>query len=937
MYMYEQENTKTIHLMTLLCYTIFTIAVIVGAVILGWGETSAILLLVVGMIVSWTVHISERLSESARLWLYTVLSMLTFFYYGIHDTSIYALAPAMVMYILLYTVMEKYSYIRLCAITYYVTMCYDFIYVYDGSLDTSSYAATMIRIVFNLVVVFLAERLSEMIIRMRKKNRKRTEAKVKELEEFNQRTEDFMANASHELRTPINAVTGITAVMLKYEDDPKKKEDLLSIQMAGNRLFNQIEDILDYTEVGAGSIIISEENYMITSIINDIITEVRMIKREKPIDLVFDIDYKIPAVLFGDGRKIKKIIKHLLDNAVKFTKKGGVYVRVSALHKSYGINLCIEIRDTGVGITEEDLGKIKDKFFQANGGRNRTYGGLGLGIPIVHGMVIAMGGFMQIESTEQVGTIVSASIPQKVIDPAPCMELSNPDDLCVAVYIRPEKFENPDVRDYYSTMISHIVYGLGMTVHRVFTMDELKRLVAIYRLTHLFVGIEEYNEDPVFIDGIEKSVKIMVTTYDDVKSHDNSRLTYIRRPYYGLSIINVLNSQEQQEYDASGERNFICPGVKVLVVDDEPMNLMVAEGIFMAYQMDVKTAGSGPEAIDICKQDEFDLIFLDHMMPGMDGIETLNRLRKSMLDTGKSHVMIAFTANVVSGAREMFLQEGFNEFISKPIEELELKRLLKKVLPNSSIIYVDEKDTQPVPAKKKEVKVETAVHTDTHGAAADNDQNNDVLARLEDKGINTSNGLQYCRGDAAFYEELLAQFVKSAERKVTDIESSFKNEDIKNYQIMVHALKSSSKMIGADELSEMAKALEDAAKEQNTGYIKDNHRELMEKYHEMVQFISDALDLGSEEADASDDDPVSGEEVSGDDLIACLSELKDSLDTFESDKAESLLADISTFLYKGKPAGKLLHDVAGDIEDFELGAAAEKVEKIINGIKGGEI
>ena len=941
--MYEQENTKTIHLMTLISYSVFTIAVIVGAFILGWQETGAILLLIVGIVMSWILHIRDALSETARLWIYTVLSILTFFFYGIHDTSMYALAPVTVMYMLLYTVMEKNSYIRICAVTYYATMCYDFVFVYNRSEEFSSPAA-IIRIIFNLVIVFMAERLSEMIISMRRKNRKKTADKIKELEDYNQRTEDFMANASHELRTPINAVTGITAVMLKHEEDMKKKEDLLSIQRAGERLFNQIEDILDYTEVEAGSIIISEENYMMTSIINDIITEARTrmlrtrkVKKGNHIDMVYDIDYKIPAVLFGDGRKIKKILKHLIDNAVKFTKTGGAYIRVYTLHKEYGVNLCIKISDTGVGITEEVLGKIRDKFFQSDGGRSRTYGGLGLGIPIVHGMVTAMGGFMQIESTEGKGTTVSVSIPQKVIDPEPCMALEDPDSLCVAVYIRVEKFEHPEVRDYFSRMISHIVHGLGVTMHRVFNMEDLKRLVSVYRLTHLFVGVEEYNEDPAFIDSIDESVDVMVTTYDEAKPTDNRRIKFIRRPYYGLAIVNVLNSRGPQSYDMSVERNFICPGVKALVVDDEPMNLMVAEGIFRSYQMNVKLAGSGPEAIDICKKEEFDLIFLDHMMPGMDGIEALGKIRKTMLDTGRNHIMIAFTANVVSGAREMFLQEGFNEFISKPIEELELKRLLKKVLPDSMLMYIDDDTAVPPADPVKEEEPEQEVPSEN---VPENKTGNDILSRLEEKDIHTSAGLQYCRNDAAFYEELLAQFVKSAEKKITDIKAAFEDDKIKDYQIMVHALKSSAKMIGADTLSEMAKALEDAAKNEDAAYIGNNHEDVMEKYRETVQDISDVLGLGTpdvKEEDAQDSGAVSGAEVSAEELTDCLYDLKSSLDTFESDRAESLLTDISKLVYNGKQVGGLLKDVGSDIEDFELGAAADKVEAIIGRIKGGEI
>ncbi|MCH5256503.1 MAG: response regulator [Lachnospiraceae bacterium] len=937
--MYEQEKQKAVHLMILIFNTVFIAILAVGAIYFKLDMWASVLFFI-GLITSWFVHIMGKIPESIRLWMYIILAMLAYSYFGIYEMGLFDLASVIMILILICTATEEYAFVRLCAFTYLLTMIYKINVVYDSILDLQT--EDIIRILCNIALVFAGERLAETILQRRRKERERADERITRLEEANRSVEDFLTNVSHELRTPINAVTGITTVMLKNEEDTEKKKDILSIQMAGNRLFSQIEDILDYTEIDTGRIIVSEENYMIFSIINDIIVENHLTKWDKDMELIFDIDAGIPSVLLGDGRKIKKIIKHLIDNAVKFTKKGGVYVRVYALQKNYGINLCIRVSDTGIGMTEEEMERITEKFVQANGGRNRKVGGLGLGLSIVYGMVSAMNGFIRLESEDGRGTTVSVSIPQKVVDAAPSMEVQNRDELCIALYLKPEKYEIPEIRDYYNATITHLVQGLDLTVHRVFDSEELKKLIGMYQLTHLVIGKEEYEENASYFEKTDNDMEIVVVADDDFVPEENSRINFMRKPFYCLPIVNVLNAKTSFVVDEfERDKNMLCPGVRVLVVDDEPMNLMVAEGIFKDYQMRVRTAEGGIAAIEICKKEDFDLIFLDHMMPEMDGVETLKRLRKIQTDAGKTYTIIAFTANAVSGAREMFLQEGFDEFISKPIEDHELRRLLKKVLPKNSIIYAEGNGNKKSHIEEYGENMENAAagHTD---AGSDSGQkpvfNNvteqDKFTRLNEMGFHTMTGLQYCRGDREFYEAVLIKYAKDAEHKITDIDASFRGDDIKNYQIMVHALKSSSRMVGAGVLSEMAKDLEDAAKNQDLAYIKENHNGLIDKYRETVQNILDVLE--PDIMDAPEEEPVTGTEISKDEFNEKLLKLKNSLDTFEADTAETLITEMKGLVYQGKAVSEIMRDIRQDVDDFELGTAAQKVEALIDSIEGGE-
>lgn len=908
--MYEQERQRAAHLLILLCYTILTIVLTGESLLLGW-ETEAIVLLLLGVVVCWTVHFTEKFPVDISVWIYFILTMLAFFFYGIHETSIYDMAPVMMVIILIYSTTEMYSIIRLCVVVYFFTMTYDLFFVMGKSMELTPLSIT--RTLLHFLLVYMAGWLMKVVMQRRRQERKNNDSRIAGLEETNRRTEDFLTNVSHELRTPINAVTGISAVMLKREEDAEKRKEIASIQEAGQRLFSQIEDILDYTEIDTGKMKVSKEPYVLSSLLNDIITGSQMLTEENAPEVIFDVDAKIPSALVGDARKIKKILRHLIDNAVRFTKKGGVYVRVYTLTKPYGVNLCMEVSDTGIGIEKEDLEKITEKFFKSDGGKNRRTGGLGLGLPIVYGMVTVMEGFMQVDSNLNDGTTVTVSIPQAVADAAPGMVLENRASLSLACYVSLEKYEIPKVREYYNEMISHLVTGLDVPLHQVSDLEELKKLVSVYQLTHLFAGREEYEESRQFLDSLDQDVEIIVVADERFALPDNGRVKLLNKPFYSFMIASVLNAEASGDTEILKEKRMLCPGVKVLVVDDEPMNRRVAEEIFKRYQMQVQTAESGRMAIDLCEREDFDLVFLDHMMPEMDGIETLKRLRKIHTDSGRGLTVIAFTANAVSGAREMFLKEGFDEFVSKPVEHSELEHVLRKVLPKSAITWVDEN----IENIKK------------------GDKNFEKDSRHEVVQINTKSALAYCKNDMNFYQELLHKFVVDADKKKSEIDHYFKREDYDNYRIVIHALKSTAKMIGADALSKLAQELEAAVQNKDIGYVREHHEEMLLEYSRVVDRISETLDGKKNDTDK----PIAKNEaeISGDELLERLTELKEGLAAFEIDKSEAVISEMSETVYMGKDVGEFLREVRKDVEDYEFREAKRKVEKLLDRVKGGEM
>ncbi len=449
----------------------------------------------------------------------------------------------------------------------------------------------------------------------------------------------------------------------------------------------------------------------------------------------------------------------------------------------------------------------------------------------------------------------------------------------------------------------------------------------------------------------------MIVVTDDVGALPvASRVKPLKKPFYFLPIVDFLGKNAEMDLNLFDTRKIICPGVRALIVDDEPMNLKVAEGILKNYQMQVTTVNSGKKAIEICGREEFDLIFLDHMMPEMDGVETLKQLRRNNADQNKRLTVIAFTANAVSGAREMFLQEGFDEFISKPVEMLELKSVLKKVLPRASITYLTKgqeaqtvdvrtKAAQPADGQMETGQTAGGAQEGMSGISQAVPRQGDELSVLEAAGFHIQTALAYCQGDREFYKQILEDFAKEAPSKKEKMRKFLSDGDWENYRILAHSMKSTARLIGADELSAMAKAAEDAARESDSGYLMEHDDGLMLKYSRTAQCILDALHIMETEDDKPDEaggsdvtgDPLeNAAELTKDDFKNYLLKLQESLDTFEADKAEGLLAEIKDAAYGGRPLQSILGEIISDVGSFELAAASDKTSGLLDALESGE-
>ena len=527
-----------------------------------------------------------------------------------------------------------------------------------------------------------------------------TQAKMKS-DLRTQQKSNFLATMSHEIRTPLNAILGMTEIQMQSNlHPPSTSEAFIKINNSGNLLLNIINDILDLSKIEAGKLELVPVKYEVASLINDII-QLNYIRYEsKPIEFKLEIDENIPSVLVGDELRIKQILNNLLSNAFKYTDSGQVTLAVNAECVGRGggaviVTLIFQVRDTGQGMTPDQVSKLFDEYTRFNLEANRTTEGAGLGMTITRNLVDLMYGKINVKSVVDEGTSVTIRLPQKT------------DGIGIRGIIGAEVAEN--LRQF----------RLGNAI-------QLKR------------------------------------------------------------------TQISHEYMPYGH---------ILIVDDVETNLYVAKGLIAPYGLKIDLATSGFEALDKIKEGIiYDVVFMDHMMPKMDGIETTKQMRKM----GYNHPVVALTANALAGQAEMFLKNGFDDFISKPIDIRQLNASLNRLIR-------DKYPSEVVEAARKEKE------------------------EMDKKNL-------IGEGHRQVDTELAQVFARDAEKATKTIKSSMKNnlsdkEDINMYVINVHAMKSALANIGEKELSTTALRLEQAGRENNINVILSETSDFLDKLEKVINEI----------------------------------------------------------------------------------------------------
>ncbi|MDR1084270.1 MAG: response regulator [Deltaproteobacteria bacterium] len=524
---------------------------------------------------------------------------------------------------------------------------------------------------------------------------------------------DFLARMSHEIRTPMNAIIGMSELAQREYGQTKCLEYISGIKIAGSSLLAIINDILDFSKIESGKLILEPAPYETGSMLNDTLSIIRIRLAEKPIEFTAELDPTLPSVIEGDATRVRQVLINILSNAVKYTEKGFIHLKVNWLKVSDVLAVLIfRVEDSGIGIKESELPNLFGDFVRISEKWTKNIEGTGLGLSITRSLCRAMDGDIEVESVYGKGSVFTATLCQKISDRRP----------------------------------------MGNVENKILSRAEPSRIP------------------------------------------------------------------------------FISPEADILLVDDMSSNLLVAEGLLAPYKVRLFTCQSGSEAVELVRLRSFDLVFMDHMMPGLDGLEATVAIRD--LDDRKDLPIIALTANAISGMKEMFLKNGFSDFLSKPIEVQKLAEIMEKWLPSAK---------KKPPGGNEKVTVP-----------------DDTFTLPEIAGVDIQFGLARTGGSPKRYLKLLEMFCRDTGARLPELAASVNDPEHKSAVTHVHALKSVLASIGATSLSSLASGLEAAAREggslkagQELKTFYDELKALLSRTHEALAAIREAI--GKECGDLSSD------------------------------------------------------------------------------------
>ena len=677
-----------------------------------------------------------------------------------------------------------------------------------------------------------------------------------DLERSENMKSDFLANMSHEIRTPMNAVIGMAEMALREEMSPVARDYIGQIKDAGNSLLTIINDILDFSKIEAGKMDITEVDYEPMSMIYDVSNIVMTRLKDKDVELILDVAPNLPHKLWGDNIRIKQILLNIANNAVKFTSQGKVVIRLECdktKPDEISMNICVE--DTGIGIKKENLGKLFQSFQQLDSKRNRNIEGTGLGLAISKNLLTLMNGSIWVESEYEKGSKFSCMLPQRIVDDTPCIGVKDPESVIIVGLV-----SNPYLRD----SLRDDAAKLGISDVRLLSARDLIDFPEDKRV-FLFI------EHPMFSEKVESYVcghpevtAVLLIEFESRAEYDIPNLMVVKKPLFALNIAMILNGENMKlaGQDENNEFDFIAPEAKVLIVDDNAVNLTVAEGLLEPLKMQVDTAPGGKEAVDMISQKHYDIIFMDHMMPGIDGVETTHIIRRMFHDYNDVPI-IALTANAVEGTKEMFCREGMNDFVAKPIE---LRMLVAKV-----------RQWLPVEKIQKDYDVTTA------SVNAKKEMGCDIVVG----DLDVKFALEFLVSEDLFWK-VLKVFYNSIDKKTKLIKSLEEQEDWTNYTVEVHGLKNSAKQIGAISLSEKAAALEKAGNARDAWTIHTNTPAMLEEYFAYLP----VLEPFCQEEDSEKEELTRGV------LLKCFTEMKDAVDNLDMDQMEEVISRMGHYRYE---------------------------------------
>lgn len=680
---------------------------------------------------------------------------------------------------------EKYAYY--CPIGVNSWMVIDIVEKDVVTRNTASLTKEMAILSVGAVVIFLILLVSITVMFVLSEKRKQaTEAKSA-----------FLANVSHEIRTPMNAIVGISEILLREGLTAKQQEYVLSIINSGKGLLTIINDILDFSKIEAGKFSIVEEPYEIESILYDITSIVGVRIGDKPVNFFIDVEPDVPRELIGDMTRVKQILLNIVGNAAKFTEKGLIKLSLSCKIQEEDVLLQIIIMDTGIGIKTKDLERLFVSFNQVDTHHHHGKEGTGLGLAISRQLCRLMGGDIKVESEYGKGSVFTITIHQRKIEDTVLFYNEHWKENKILLFEKEQWLAS-----FYQSCMEKMQIPFELVMQR----EEFDRRLEENKFSHVIADRFTIQQIVLLQKGQESCLVSLLGLREYSMMSIGCVNSSIYAPLFSFQLASILNGDPNVNYTPKRaginlSAISMMPYVRILVVDDNEVNLQVASGLMAPYEMKMDCVLSGEEAIKAVRETHYDLIFMDHMMPEMDGVETVRAIRSLPEERFKTLPIVALTANATNDAKNMFLREGFDDFISKPIETLQLNVILRKWLKE-----LNDKRQEESPELLYEQRQEKPNLFST--------EVNDFLQEFQDsKEVDFESGCMKL-GSLEVYVNVLRTYRKSTEQILIRLPELVR-EDFERCIVEIHGLKGASSAICVNLVAKLAKRLEEKGKKKD--------------------------------------------------------------------------------------------------------------------------